>query len=490
MRRTEFFVIVHEKMKERPKINDPKLYFWVSFIAVVTLIHWAVLCFHVPVFSVISGWFYPFTSKPWGPPWLILSMVGLSAVVLALILRKAGGITPKLILLIILGFALQQAFALTEGRGIEAIRDRMVYTGHAEFPEAAVHQDNAAWMVSNYEHLADSRELKVSARAKPPGQLLLYIASERIANLINPRTTPEARLAWSLTFAAYVWPLFCYLAVIPMFFLSWSLLDQERALGACVLFLYVPSVNLITLHTDQAFFPLFFTTCLLCANTAFSRRSFCLAFLTGLLICWVVFLSFGLLPIFFFVGALGLLYGLTFRPVRVNIKLICKIALGVILGLVVADMFLRGFLNYDIFVRYRKATSVLSEWKSWTWRPKIVIGSGIMNLLEFTVWVGFPLAILCGLSFFRSVGSVFKGSPKPIAFINITLFTCIILTTFLGGTAGEYSRYLIYMVPLVCMVAADEIFTGFSNIRAPIMALILILQAGTVYFTKVFQDFY
>jgi hypothetical protein len=483
-------VFCSEEIACAPCTKDRNKYFWPAVITVATFTHWAVLCFHIPVFSGISGWFYPFTSKPWGSPWLIAGMIGFSVIVLALALSKATGVAAKLVLLIILGFTLQHGFALTEGRGIDGVRDRMVHTMHAEFAQAAACQADAGALVADYERVADSGALGICARAKPPGQLLLYVANERLANLIKPQTAPEERLAWSTTFAAYVWPLFCYLVIVPMFLLCRSLLDQEKALVACMLYLYVPSVSLITLHTDQAFFPLFVTTCQLCASAACAKRSFALAFLTGLLIYGVVFLSFGLLPVCFFVAAIVLIFTVNFRPLKLHMGLFIIMAAGIVLGLLTADISARLLFNYDIFVRYQKATALLHEWKSWTWSPKIVIGSGIMNLLEFTVWVGFPLAILCGLSFFRSVSSVFKGSPKPVAFVNVSLFICLIAAVFFGGTAGEYSRYLIYMIPLVCMVAADEIFTGFSNIRAPIMALILILQAGTVYFTKVFQDFY
>jgi hypothetical protein len=484
-------MINDESIAGRPVIKDAMSYFWPTLITLVTLIHWGILYFHIPVFTRIPGWFFPFTAKPWGSPWLILGMVGFSVIVLAWVAARATtGIGARLVLLIILGFTLQHGFALTEGRGIDGIRDRMVKTMHAEFPQAAVCLDNSAAVVSDYERLADSGALGICARVKPPGQLLIYMANERIANLIRPQTTREERLAWSITFASYVWPLFCYLAVVPMFFLCRLLFGQEKALVACMLYLYVPSVDLMTLHTDQAFFPLFVTACLLCASLACSRRSFSLAFLTGLLIYGLVFLSFGLLPVCFFVAVIVFLFTLEFRPLKLDVGLFCKMTAGIVLALPTADIFSRVFFNYDIFVRYSKATAYVSEWKGWTWHPKIVIGSGVMNLLEFTVWVGFPLAILCGLSFFRSVGSVFKGKPEPIAFVSVSLFICLIVATFFGKTAGEYGRYLIYMVPLVCMIAADEISTGFAGIRGPAIALILFLQAGTVYFTKVFQDFY
>ncbi|HMK35400.1 MAG TPA: hypothetical protein VK463_10060 [Desulfomonilaceae bacterium] len=476
---------------EHPVTTARSGYFWLGFITVVTLLHWVILCFHLPVFTRISGWFFPFTSKPWGAPWLILALVGISVIVLAwLVPHTRIGVYEKLVLLIILGFGLQHGFALLEGRGIDGIRDRMVHTMHAEFPEVAIHQESAISLISNFEHLADSGILGICARVKPPGQILLYMANERMARLISPQTSLEGRLAWFKTFASYFWPFWCYLTIIPLYFLCRSLLGTGEGMLPCMLYLYVPSVNLITLHTDQAFFPFFSVACLLCASIACSKRSFSLAFVTGCLLYGIIFLSFGLMLALCLVAAILLSFSIEFRPVNVDVRLIGKFMTGMVLGLLVADICSRVFLNYDIFLRYHKSTAYHSAWKSWTWDPKIVFGSGVMNLLEFTVWVGFPLAILGGLSFFRSVDSLLKGKPNCLAFLNMGLFMSILAAAFFGGTAGEEGRLLIFLVPLVCLSSGHEILTRFSDARTAAVALILILQGGTVYFTKVFQDFY
>ncbi len=58
----------------------------------------------------------------------------------------------------------------------------MVNTGHAEFVTVAVNCDDALKVARDYEQLVKAGELGTYAHSKPPGQLLLYIATSRMCN--------------------------------------------------------------------------------------------------------------------------------------------------------------------------------------------------------------------------------------------------------------------------------------------------------------------
>ena len=90
----------------------------------------------------------------------------------------------KLLLLFLLGVSLQFGFAFIEERGLDAIRDRMVDTGHAEFATIAVQQDSLLYVASHYESLIESGQLGEYAPSKPPGTLLFYMVTEKLAGVL------------------------------------------------------------------------------------------------------------------------------------------------------------------------------------------------------------------------------------------------------------------------------------------------------------------
>lgn len=143
-----------------------------------TLAHWAIPVLRLPAFQAFPGRFWHLTDTLLGALWLLPLLVAPPAAALYGVLRWRSRRGPKLLLLVLVGLA------LLEGRGIDALRERMVSSGHAEFVAVAAGREDVLYVLSPYEQLVQAGELGQYAHSKPPGQLLLYMTTERVAHWI------------------------------------------------------------------------------------------------------------------------------------------------------------------------------------------------------------------------------------------------------------------------------------------------------------------
>jgi hypothetical protein len=68
-----------------------------------------------------------------------------------------------------------------------------------------------------------------------------------------------------------------------------------------------------------------------------------------------------------------------------------------------------------------------------------------------------------------------------LVFVALALF---------GRTKGEVARLWLFLVPTICVLAANELFMRVGRGRAWAIGALLVLQWGTVYLIKVNQDFF
>ncbi len=459
-------------------------------IVVVTLAHWAVLVLRLPVLQAFPGWFWHWTDTPLGALWLLPLLVALPAAALYGVLRWRGRGGLKLLVLVLVGLVLQFGLALLEGRGIDALRDRLVASGHAEFVTVAAGREDVLYVLSHYEQLVQAGELGQYAHSKPPGQLLLYMATARVARWVHPLAGPEARAEWLRTFASYLWPALSTLVLVPLSCFVRIFLDEERAILACIFYLFVPAVNLITLHTDQVFFPTMATGCLLLAALACRRASLVLGLVAGACLYLSVFCSFGLANVAPLIAATCL--AVSYRPAqrRFDGRALLRAGLGLLAGVVLADLLFRFGLNYDILVRYREATAYHAAWKGWDASAVTLLYFAFLNPVEYAVWLGLPLAVLAVAHMVRSVKRVVRGDFAVSHSLSAMLLVVLVLLLLLGRTKGEVARLWLFLVPVVGVAAADEVLLRFASWRRWVIPLLVGLQGVTVYLTKVHQDFW
>jgi len=104
-------------------------------VVLLTLLYWLSLIFKIPVFQSLPSWFWKFQDKASLDIVVFVPIFLFVPFLLMIIMRKAKKSYQSIIILILAGFSLQ--FAFVEKKGISALKDRMVATGHAEFARIA-----------------------------------------------------------------------------------------------------------------------------------------------------------------------------------------------------------------------------------------------------------------------------------------------------------------------------------------------------------------
>lgn len=472
-------------MSDEPR-RGPAVF--LALAAVLTLLHWTVLLLRLPVFASLPRWFWDFTDKPAGSLATLIVLVAAPVAVVATVLRTPGRHRLHLGLVFLLGLVLQFALALTEDRGIDALRDRMLHTGHAEFAEQAVRVETVARLVSDYEQLVASGDLGRYAPSKPPGQLLLYVATERLASLAAAPSGRGARLRRLRTFASYAWPVASLLVLFPLFRLGRLVADEVTAVRACLLYVFVPGFELVTLHTDQAFFPLLFTLPLATAGEAGGRGSFVIGAAAGVGASLAIFCSFGLLPVvplsMVLASCLAVRGTTESGPTRLLRSLV-----GFLTGLLITHLVFRFALGYDALVRFRGAAAYHQAWKGGTSGFLADLGFAYVNAIEFAVWLGLPLAVLALSAVWSAVREWRRTGSEPAAVLALTVTAAGVILAVFGKTQGEVARLWLFLAPCLCLVAARELGRRFGPQNPRALALLLLLQGGTVYLVKRFMDF-
>jgi hypothetical protein len=477
----------HQEPAHRVVPHDsrlPKTVFLVSLIF-LTLLEWAILVFRLPVFTIFPGWFWAFMNKPWGNIPAFFLILAPASTILLLMRLKVGNRFMTLALMVLSGYCIQLGFALLEGRGIDGMRDRIVTSGHAEFAVDAVRQESIWSTMSRYEELVREYKLGIYAASKPPGQLLLYMVTERAGNSVSPKMSVPERLDRVTTFASFVWPFLSYLVIFPLFVLGRIISDDSTALRACALYLFIPSVALVTLHTDQVFFPLFAVLLVLLALQAFRSERILLGFLLGAALYCSLFFSFGLLALLPLIAIIGAWLGYERR----DLKRMALIALAAVAGIIVTDLLFRFTLNYDIVVRFEGALRYHEAWKNFI--PGSYSLTALANLVELGVWLGAPVALLCLFGIIQSAIGIKFRSLTLIEVFSIAFAISLLGMDLLGGTKAEAARLWIFVVPFACLIAISQINRMYGNGKGyRAFVLLLILQLATTYLIKVNQDFW
>ena len=457
-------------------------------IGLLTMVNWLILTLRIPVFDALPRWFFLLRETPTQLAWIFIAFITLTAA--AGITFSKTKVALKLILLILFGAIIQFSFAFSKGEGLETLRKRMTGVGHAEFA-AIASQQTSVWNVArNYENLLKNGGITSAyTRSKPPGTLLFYMFSERLANLTSPNATPEQRFENLRTFASVTWPFITYLVFIPLFFFARMLFDEDTALLACLLYLCVPSVNLITIHTDQTIYPFLAVLPARLATLASAKRNYLLAFLSGVIYYLAVYFSFGLAMIFLFVG---LPYFLELIKDLKNWKGVSLIAASTALGVLASDILARLVLGYNIYIRYADAIKHHIKWKEWESGFGNLLRAGLTASTEFSVWLGVPLTILLFIAIgFALYQTLIKRTADSTSLLSLALFATFILLLLFGKTRAESARLWLFLVPFVCLAVANLIQQRAWTARSKIffVAYILLLEFGTVYLILRHMDF-
>lgn len=469
--------------------------FRLALLALATLC--SLLLINLSLSESLPHWFWRSTYTPLPLWWLIIPILVVS--VGAIFLIKMTSFRPciNLLALILVGFTMQQGFALMEGRGINGIRDRMVKTGHALFAVEAVKQPEMLRVARHYQTLVEAGDLAPYPNStKPPGQLLFYMATERVSRLMPGAS--DNKLGRMTTFASFLWPLLCYLTLIPLYLLSRLYLDQKQAYVPCILYLCLPPVALITLHLDQCLYPMLFVTAIALFVYGVKSEKTALLFCAGVTTSFAVFVSFSLvilLPFIFLILALEVISKMPWGrdgPSKSRRELLTKATLRLISYLsgaaIVQGLFFL-LLNYNVFDNYKFSMSIHQGFRIEEWPLRTIVYIGCLDLLEFAIWSGGAVVTLAAVYVIRSCRRLQPNGDnlKPI----VMSFCAILLAlAFMSRTVAETARLWIFLTPFIALFASKALISVFRLRFWFATGTLAVLQVLNIFGIKMWQDFF
>lgn len=487
----------------------------IASVVLLTVVGAVLLVANVPTVQRIPGWVWPIRDP--GTVGLgVIAAVAFSLPLLVMFFYRADlaaarrGAVSGLIALMLFGLALQHGLALMEMRGINGLRDRILRTGHAEFARTASLELGYWRVLTQYEQLLRAGNQSY-ARSKPPGQLLFYMSLSSIADSVMPQDPtsgqPEDQQIISerhrrlVDLATIVLPLLSVLTVVPLYFLARVFLPNRYALWPPLFYILAPPVALVTLHLDQALYPLLATTIWAFAAIAgkAERRSWVWGTAAGLVTWLALFISFSLLPVIPLAALLAWLAARGRWSSKRPPQLVLALA-GFALAFFTLTALARFAAGYDMIHRYRTAmgyhrawmAAIHPDWAGWPEALGLMLKSSLLNLVEFGYWLGPPLLVFFLFSVLSSIRNLRRllHDGRWNELLGLGTLLLLLGMAWFGGSIGETARLWIFMIPPVAITAVHGITR--LNLKNP-QAMVLVVgatQFAWMFLLKAKQDFW
>jgi hypothetical protein len=391
--------------------------------------------------------------------------------------------------------ASQWCLSLAEGRGIDAMRDRGVYTGHAEFIRlGSTRKMSPGEVLEHYEELhgRNARYLP----SKPPGQMLAYMGLSRIADAVMPAEPRPATLGklvrddanWRLlNLVTFVLPFGAALAAALIVPLTRKLAPPTSTVAVAAGLALTAPIVLITLHFDQAVYPFLTIGWLICAayGGASSRRSWVWGLALGVLTWAGLFVSFSLL------GALPLTLAAFWTmtqgvPWSERGRRLRGIVLGGAIGFIVPSVLLFLVWHYNPFVRYQHAMAYHAAWKRWDPTLRNIVILGILDLVEFAWSVG-PVIGPAIVAMVAGTIRIWQRRPSGLDVFAAALGPTFFVLAFFGRTAAETARLWMFLLPAILLVGVNALQTADPR-GSRWAGVLLFAQASWTIVIKAYQE--
>jgi hypothetical protein len=441
-------------------------------------VHLVVLALGLHLFDQLAGWFWPIRERYLPYPELLAAVIPLPVLAAIPFTGRLRSTAGKVCFLVLLGYLIQHGLALLDGRGISGMSERMLASGHGEVLRIAADVPGLRDLVAHYDDYAASGALGTFARAKPPGFLLLYVATFRAGAFFAGGATVEG----AARFASFVWPLFASLTLVPLHHLARRAMDERRALVVCTLYLLVPSVELIVLHADQAFFPLLVTSVVACAAASADRGRGDLAALAGAGAYLAGFCSFSLLLALPLAAAAMATSDRTGRELG---GLLFRLSAGFVAAFVLMWL----LLGYEPVARAASAFAFHAGWRPGFGGAPGRFYYALIDALELAVWVGVPIACLSIGDMGRALRRLLRGRESGRNVPSLVLAASLAFIFFFGAVKGESARLCCFLVPFLVLSAVSELGRRGRSFCAASVG-VAVLEWATTLLTKVHQDFW
>ncbi|MCB0713667.1 MAG: hypothetical protein KDD67_15165 [Ignavibacteriae bacterium] len=475
---------------------------FLSVLITLPVLYWLVLLVAPRAFDHLWFWFWFAKETPIPFWWLLLLPAGLLFLLLPTLLRKIPSSLLAITLLVLFGYITQWTFTLIEGRGIEPMSEKMTYPeiAHSFFASKAVGEINVSEMIRTYDQLIVVDSLpRFPFITKPPGHFLTYIATERLGRLmLGTPTATSDRLQQLANFASFLWPLLTFLALFPLYFLGRRFLSEEESRIMLLLYTLTPNIVLMTMHLDQCLLPSLFLSVVLLFLKSVEKESVVLTLLCGFLLGVASFFSFSMVTLF---PLLGLWHGGAelLRAKRENNSWKTMLVVSLRPTLTPLTLTLVGFALFHIILligfdynwvrEYQVAQEAHGVWKIQEWDIIRTIWVGFLDLFEYAVWIGFPIALFALLRSGVTIKRLRKHSLRSGDAMILSLLFLLFLLSFFGKTVAETGRLWTFLLPLVLIVAVMGLRLFPKRFRSTLLILLILLQFLHTFFMRWLQDF-
>jgi hypothetical protein len=446
----------------------------------LTFIHWLTLIFQIPWFSGLKGWYFYYNPQVTGREWfyilifLVLAVIGYSVIFK---LPKKWSILA----LITAAMFVQIGLAWVDQGNFENVRVSYIdrYSQYAKY-------------IGNYPNLSISsliRDYDTRFRksnfigTKPPGLISLYIL---VNNIFSQTQDPDLRLKQFSAFLSIVLPILAALAVVPIWRFSDLFLDFENKALPALLFILTPAFGLVTVMFDQALYPALSILFVLLWIKAIRDRSILKAFMSGILLYLLIFLSFSFLPLSFFAFLLLVFHFLIFERLkswRDGLKPSILLGLAFLAGWLLLYFVFYAFLNYDVLIRYVNAMAIHRSIKQYPGGLSELPTTILINNSDFALGIGPALWIL------SLVGTVYiiLSPEQKLKWLAWSLLLTFIVLNLVGQTRSETARLWIYLIPFFSLFATNLLLKWYG--RWAVYTLIL-TQLLTTFLILSYQGIY
>jgi hypothetical protein len=483
------WLIYYDRFKKKRFYRPQKILQVVMIQSSVLLcgFQWIVFISQDALFTAIPGWYWQYFPKaPSSTDLLFLPILIICIISMRFILHAKNAALRNLLLIMACGYFLQIGFGFIEGEGYESIRKKFMDSGHNQYATHASDDPFLIDIISNYENIYTVNYI---LGTKPPGGMVLYFASQKLSNVIDQDPSFAGRYARLTKLATFLYPILSILVVVVIYLLAKKSLELENPIHPAVLYIFCPSIILMVLQLDQFLYPLLFSSGILLTEFALKKNSFLLALVTGFLIYLAVFMSFSLLPL----ASMALIWVAIDTLRRKDASQILhgvKIASGIIVGILVLYFSFLSVMNYDAILRYQNALSWHKTIKIFEPGLKSLANAFLINNIEFVFWTGIPIFLLFLLRSVKGIFALVKGNGKRSDWFLIAFLINFTALNVFGQTRSEVGRLWLFLVPVIVVYAAEELYDLFKG-NSKCMVLILIsLQLLTTMVTFKFQDFY
>jgi len=475
----------------------------VNIVIIAISFQWITLIFQLRFFANIPGWYWVISNKPFSARDLLFGGLLLGILIGAgWVLRYSRKSWLPLIVIYLLGLAIQISFGFIEGKGINSLQEKFFFSQHRAYAVSASQINRSIInLVRNYDEIYGQKKFQST---KPPGVMIVYLGIEKLTQLIHPLPTAETRFNQLALVITWVFPFISLLIVFLLYPFARNLLmghpSGQVAYLAPLYYITAPNVVLIVLFLDQVIYPLVFLSISFWIVYIMYKRSLILAFVTGILLYLAAFFSFTMLLLYPFLCFFLLLDILAHRD-RQNVMR--HIALfGLIgLGTVFSFFIFRWALNYDFCQHYQKMVTINHNFdfylrvrllppngsESLSVRLKQILDALFLNNIEFAVSVGLPVFSLFLIHAIRLIFRFVQCKTGPADGIQLSFFFSFCSLNLAGTARGEVARLWLFWVPMVVIFAALE-SARIMRRRPWIALMILAAQMITVFLIYHFQD--